>query len=96
MSTTNMNNKVENVETDILSIIRELEAKNAPTKTQEDSDVVQNISPDPAKLLASLTQKRELINLIDGYAEVKDIAGIKKELNAAIADLEEIIETSDQ
>ncbi len=94
MSTGYINKKVEAAETDILSIIRELEGKTTPNKALKDSGVEQE-SPDPSKLLASLTQKRDLINLIDGYAEVKEIAGIKQELNEAIADLEEIINYSE-
>ncbi len=97
MSTEPINKKVNTAETDILSIIRELEGKTAPNKTsmtKKDSSVERG-SPDPSKLLASLTQKRDLINLIDGYADVKDIASIKQELNEAIADLEEIINYSE-
>lgn len=84
----------QNHESDILSIIRELGC-HKPAKALEDKgDAGEAQSPDPAKLLESLQKKRDLINLIGGYADVSDIGAMKAKLNDAIADLEEILEAT--
>lgn len=79
-----------NTETDILSIMREIESKQIRPQVKEET---KSAAPpaDPTKLLESLQKKRELINLIGGYADIGDM---KSKLNEAIADLEEIIGTA--
>ena len=79
----------KNPEVDTLSVIRELERSGPAPIAQGEKDVAH--SPDPAKLLESLQKKRDLIGLIDGYANVKGIGEMKSRLNEAIVDLEEII-----
>ncbi len=81
-------------ESDILSIIRQLRG-NEPARGAEVKDEANAAkSPNPAKLLESLQKKRDLINLIGGYADVSDIGAMKAKLNDAIADLEEILEVT--
>lgn len=84
--------KTENVkEVSILNVIRELTSskplENQPNKIK---GADRNL-PDPHTLLASLEKKRELLNLLEGCTNMTDIPNMKKQLNQAIADLEEII-----
>lgn len=84
--------KTENVkEASILNVIRELSSSNAPESKPNNIKETNRNLPDPHTLLASLEKKRQLISLLDGYMNKKDITDMKKQLNQAIADLEEII-----
>lgn len=90
MSTTNINRQGE---ADILSIMRDLESRQPCPKPCKEKKA----SPDgvnPSKLLESLHKKRDLINLIDGYADTADMGEMKTKLNEAIADLEDILKTA--
>jgi hypothetical protein len=84
----------QNNESDILSIIRELHVNEPARGPEVKDDLDAGESPNPAKLLESLQKKRDLINLIGGYADVSDIGTMKVKLNDAIADLEEILEAT--
>ena len=85
----------QNNESDTLSIIRELHG-NEPARGAEVKDEAgAGESPNPADLLESLQKKRDLINLIGGYADVSDIGDMKAKLNDAIADLEGILEATE-
>lgn len=84
----------QNQEIDTLTIIRELGGKEPAKPVEDVVDAEEAQAPDPAKLLESLHKKRDLINLIGGYADVSDIKAMKAKLNDAIADLEEILETT--
>lgn len=78
-------------EVSILNVIRELtSSKPFESKPNKIKNVDPNF-PDPHTLLASLEKKRDLLNLLDGCMNRQDITDIKKQLNQAIADLEEII-----
>ena len=91
MSTTHVR---KDGESDILSVIRELENSGSPKASGESRSAEGAKAPDPAKLLESLQEKRKLIGLIDGYANVSGIDEMKAKLNDAIADLEVIIEAT--
>ena len=78
-------------EVSILNVIRELtSSKPVESKPNKIEDADRKL-PDPHTLLASLEKKRELLNLLDGCMIRTDITDMKKQLNQAIADLEEII-----
>ncbi|MFA4874274.1 MAG: hypothetical protein WC956_04165 [bacterium] len=90
MSTENINTSST---TDILTIMRELDHKDeekriikvsAEAAAPKDAEGISKANIDPSLLLDSLQKKRTLLNLIDGYAEVKGIDQIKHELNEAI------------
>jgi len=85
---------VKNSEVDILSVIRELEGNRPAPAVARAASEDDFASPDPAKLLESLQKKRDLINLLGGYADLKGISDMKSKLNEAISDLEEIIEAT--
>lgn len=91
MSTSNVN---RNPEADILSVVRDLDRSQASRPESKPDEAPEVSSADPAKLLDSLQKKRELIGLIDGYADVKGIDDMKDKLNEAIADLEDILEAA--
>ncbi|MFH0800677.1 MAG: hypothetical protein V2A66_10945 [Pseudomonadota bacterium] len=84
--------RVNEREGDILAVIRELESQKPAAKTSASTEPEVQ-SPDPHQLLASLKTKGELINLLNGYVDKTDIANMKKQLNEAIVDLEQIINT---
>ena len=97
MSTENINTSSTS---DILSIMRELENKAPQKQAQVDSSPasapVKNDSNsskeiNPVSLLDSLQKKRALLGLIDGYANVKNMDSIKKEVNDAIDFLENFL-----
>ncbi len=92
MSTSNVN---RNTETDFLSIVRELDRAQANRSGVKPEKASENPAASPAMLLESLQKKRELIGLIDGYANVKGIDDMKNKLNDAIADLEDILEATE-
>ena len=82
-------------ESDILSIIRELHGHEPVRGADVKDEAGAAESPNPAKLLESLQKKRDLINLIGGYADVSGISDMKSKLNDAIADLEGILEATE-
>lgn len=92
--------KTNQAEGDILAVIRELEAR-APAKGGEAAAP----PPDPVALRASLETKLEFVNivektrlshLVEGSFGGKTIAEVKKDLRAALVDLEEIIKTASE
>ncbi len=90
--------------TDILSIMRELDRKDAEnhaltaeTKATADDKAAHasKIDIDPSKLLSSLRTKRDLLNIINGHTrakETKEIDQITEEINDAISFLTKLVD----
>ncbi len=86
MNTTNASKPIER---DIFSVIEEIETarkQHEVVNTTPDNTKV----PDPKELLQSLQKKAQLLNLIDGYANPKDVTAMKSQLKDAIDFLEQI------
>jgi hypothetical protein len=81
-------------ERDILEVMREIErgqvkaSDTARARDEGDRAPETKSVPDPDALLSSLKAKRDLLNLLDGYSEAKDIVKMKSQLNEAIDFLE--------
>ena len=92
MSTQNVS---QNAQRDIFDVMREIEAgRTQATVHANDAKAAgegarANV-PDPKALCDSLKKKRELLGLLEGYAEAKDLVGKKEDLEEAIEFLEEL------
>ena len=92
MSTQNVS---QNTERDIFDVMREIEAGHTQDTVHADDAKAAGAEakagvPDPKALYDSLRQKRELLSLLEGYAEAKDLVGKKEDLEEAIEFLEEL------
>jgi len=92
MSTQNVS---QNAQRDIFDVMREIEASHTQATVHANDakamgeDTQANV-PDPKALCDSLKKKRELLGLLEGYAEAKDLVGKKEDLEEAIEFLEEL------
>jgi len=92
MSTQNVR---QNAQRDIFDVMREIEAGRTQVQAHADDAKATGAEaekgvPDPKALYDSLRQKRELLSLLEGYAEAKDLVGKKEDLEEAIEFLEEL------
>lgn len=93
--------KTNQSEGDILAIIRELEATRPAVPVAEKNDP--SLPPDPVALrdniknkleFVSIVEKTQLSHLVEGSFGGKTIAEVKRDLNAALDDLDLIIESA--